>query len=330
MARVTWLLPVRDAMPFLPEALDSIASQTFRDFEVLAWDNGSRDDSLEVLRQWIPARLPGRIVADRPFEKLGGCLRAMVETADSELVARMDGDDISEPARLAEQVRALDAQPDWLGVGTQMRKIDADGRVTAEEPLYPCHPREVHWRAFFSPPFGHPTMLLRREAVLHVGNYTDMGVSQDWDLWLRLLALGPMGNLSEMLLRHRDHDASVSARQSSKWSEVGRALAETHASALFPGVPPDAAMDVWRFFSSMSPDYSRGRPPSPRSVYALARAAEHAAGWDRYALAALPIAREQMRMCVRLRPAWIVHWLSVELPLRVRSWLRERGAAVGV
>lgn len=329
MARVTWLLPVRNAMPFLPEALASMAAQTFRDFDVLAWDNGSRDDSLDVLRSWIPARLPGRIVADHPFEQLGACLRAMVAMGDSELIARMDGDDVNEPTRLAEQVAALDSHRDWLGVGTQMRKIDADGRITCEERFYPCHPYEVRWRVFFSPPFGHPTLLLRRGAALAAGNYTDMGVSQDWDLWLRLLTRGPMGNLPQTLLRHRDHHASVSARQRSRWFEVGEALAETHAPALFPGVSRETAMRVWRFFSSMSSQRNRGRPPSPRAIHALARAAARDAGWDRYALAELPVVRAQARTCARLRPAWVAHWLSAELPLWVRTRLRRPATARG-
>jgi glycosyltransferase involved in cell wall biosynthesis len=59
---VTWLLPVKNAMPYLPEALASIEAQTYRNWTVIAWDNGSTDGSLEVLHEWIPSRLPGVVV----------------------------------------------------------------------------------------------------------------------------------------------------------------------------------------------------------------------------------------------------------------------------
>jgi glycosyltransferase involved in cell wall biosynthesis len=65
--RLTVILPVLNAMPYLTEALASLEAQTFRDFEVCLWDNGSTDGSLEEARRWIPGRLKGRVVADRPL-----------------------------------------------------------------------------------------------------------------------------------------------------------------------------------------------------------------------------------------------------------------------
>ena len=53
---VTWLLPVKNGMPYLPETLASIAAQTCGDYQVLAWDNGSTDTTIEELRSWIPSR----------------------------------------------------------------------------------------------------------------------------------------------------------------------------------------------------------------------------------------------------------------------------------
>ena len=91
---VTWLLPVLNAMPHLREALRSIEDQTDTDAEILAWDNGSSDGSVEELQAWIPSRIPGRVVTGRP-PSVGGSLRDMMLAVDTPLCARMDGDDVT-------------------------------------------------------------------------------------------------------------------------------------------------------------------------------------------------------------------------------------------
>jgi glycosyltransferase involved in cell wall biosynthesis len=317
--RVTWLLPVRDGMPYLPETLASIEAQTFRDFEVLAWDNGSKDGSGATLRDWIPGRLPGRVVTDAPFPRLGGCLRAMVREARSELVARIDADDVNEPERLARQVVALDRHPAWLGVGSWIREIDSEGRPGARLEDYACDPPGVRWDAFFHNPLPHPTACLRREAVLRAGSYTDQGVGQDWDLWIRMLLCGELGLVAAALVRYRVHPHSVSAGARAEWSELGRGIAETYAERLFPGVERDVAMSVWRFLSLLSPERGRRPAPSPRAIYELARAGAMAAGWGRHALAALPRTRRQLLDCVRADPRRLADWLVVRHRLLVRS-----------
>ena len=112
--QVTWLLPVLNAMPHLRDTLASMADQSWHLHHVIAWDNGSSDGSVEELRRWIPHRLPGRIVTDRPAG-LGASLAAMVELADTELCARIDSDDVNEPDRLRAQVELMTGRPE---VGT--------------------------------------------------------------------------------------------------------------------------------------------------------------------------------------------------------------------
>src|SRR5688572_14373433 len=104
--RVTWLLPVRNGMPFLRETLESIRRQVYDNWEVLAWDNNSTDETLAELHKWIPSVLPGTVVADEPLS-LGLSLARMVTAARTELCARIDADDINDPARLAQQVAYL-------------------------------------------------------------------------------------------------------------------------------------------------------------------------------------------------------------------------------
>src|ERR1041384_5785733 len=99
-ARVTWLMPVKNGMPYLQEALRSIEAQTYALANLTAWDNGSTDGSVDELRKWIPSRIPGRVVTGRPGT-IGGSLRNMVIEAETEFCARMDADGLSFPNRPA-------------------------------------------------------------------------------------------------------------------------------------------------------------------------------------------------------------------------------------
>lgn len=81
--RVTCLLPVKNGMPYLPETLASLQRQTREAWAVFAWDNGSTDGTIEELRRWIPSRLPGTVIIDKPMP-LGECRAEMVRRASTE------------------------------------------------------------------------------------------------------------------------------------------------------------------------------------------------------------------------------------------------------
>jgi glycosyltransferase involved in cell wall biosynthesis len=211
--KVTWLLPILNAMPYLRGALQSIADQTYTDAEVLAWDNGSNDGSVEELEAWIPSRIPGRVVTGRP-PSVGGSLRDMMLAVDTPLCARMDGDDVSLPRRLELQVEFLEAHPEIAVVGTQPVPIDAEGRTTTETMVpFPESHEKITLSLLCRNPLCHPSLLLRRRAVLDSGNYRDIPNVEDYDLWFRMASNGHrFHNLPQALLKHRIYDASVSER----------------------------------------------------------------------------------------------------------------------
>ncbi|MBV9848917.1 MAG: glycosyltransferase [Armatimonadetes bacterium] len=208
--RVTWLLPIKNGMPYLPQTLASIEAQTYPNWEVLAWDNGSTDETVSVLREWIPARLPGRIVTGHPMG-LGASLGEMVKQCRTEFCARIDADDINVPERLERQVAFLCAHPDVAVVGSQMDLIDGDGNCRGKADALPLRHADIVHFNLHGNGMAHPTVMFRRSAVLEAGNYRDVGPVnvEDYDLWLRMSARHQLANLDVPLVRYRIHDKSV-------------------------------------------------------------------------------------------------------------------------
>ncbi|MBT9585545.1 glycosyltransferase [bacterium] len=239
-AKVTWLLPVRNGMPFLTETLQSIEKQSFRDWEVLAWDNGSDDGTLEVLQDWIPRRLPGLVVSGQPLT-LGGSLAAMIEVADSELCARIDADDVNLEERLQLQVDFLQRNPAVSVVGSQILLVDERGFSLNQPHSVPLSHADIVCSILSRTPMAHPTVLFRRASILKVGNYRDLeewgGANiEDYDLWMRTASGGEtLANLPEVLLRYRVHQNSsteVSIRMN-RLSRAGNLCFQRNSPALF-------------------------------------------------------------------------------------------------
>ena len=202
---VTWLLPVKNGMPYLPATLASIEAQTCKNFEILAWDNGSTDETVEELRRWIPGRIPGKIIADRPLE-LGDCRAQMVLAANTELCAWIDADDVNEPTRLEEQLTFLWRNPRIAIVGSQVTRIDSAGVGHGQHYTLPLHHDDIVHRMLHSFSMWQPTVLFRREAVISAGNYRHWNpFIEDYDLWMRLACGHQLANLDRCLLKYRVH-----------------------------------------------------------------------------------------------------------------------------
>jgi glycosyltransferase involved in cell wall biosynthesis len=234
--RVTWLLPVRNGMPYLPKTLASIEAQTYKNWEILVWDDGSTDGTLEELKKWIPSRLPGRILMGEPCG-VGGALAKLVEACTSELCARIDADDINLPERLAKQVGYMNIHPEISVLGSWMY------RMTAQESDYkhlykvPLHHDDIVHSLLQGNSMAHPSVLFRRSIVLAVGNYHVLPNVEDYDLWLRIAKTNryKLANLSQPLVRYRIHSKSETQIAMNE-GRIMQALEECfyiHATALF-------------------------------------------------------------------------------------------------
>lgn len=113
-ARVSVLIPNRNYAHTLPEALTSLTAQTFQDFEILAADDGSEDDSLQVLDKWLPVFGDRLRILRHPEGKargLAATYRLAADAARGEILAFLEADDAWEPGNLEEKIRVLDTFP---------------------------------------------------------------------------------------------------------------------------------------------------------------------------------------------------------------------------
>jgi glycosyltransferase involved in cell wall biosynthesis len=208
---VTWLLPVKNGMPFLTETLASIEAQTCKDFTVLAWNDNSTDGTLEELKAWIPNRLPGRIISQQG-NGLGTMLARMVEESRTEYCARIDADDINEPHRLERQLAVMRCDPGLGALGSQVTRIDENGREHGQHYQLPLAFDDILHRMLHLWVMWHPTAVFRRHLVLKSGNYKNIAPVEDYDLWMRLVRVTRLQNLDECLLKYRVMDSTASGR----------------------------------------------------------------------------------------------------------------------
>jgi glycosyltransferase involved in cell wall biosynthesis len=205
----TVLMAVFNGGRFLPEAIKSILGQTFRDFEFIIVDDGSTDGSGDVIDDY--ARRDSRIRAVHQQNKgHGAALNVGLALALGRIIVCMDADDVAHPERIARQVTFLDDHPRVAAVGTCIRGIDADGRPLGNGE-YRTLPDDVRKTLLDgNSPMAHPSVAMRRDAVLAVGGYHPaFRYAEDFDLWQRLSEHYDLANLPDILLDYRWHDKNT-------------------------------------------------------------------------------------------------------------------------
>jgi glycosyltransferase involved in cell wall biosynthesis len=174
-------------------AVKSIWRQTLRDWELVLLDDGSTDDSPDLIESL--AREDPRIRAIHlPYRGIAASLNVGIERATGAYIARMDADDVSHPRRLALQKAFLEERADVCVVGCRVR-IFPRSEITLGMQAYEdwlnslVSPEEIAREIFIESPLVHPSVMIRREALEAAGGYRSEG-PEDYDLWLRLHAKG--------------------------------------------------------------------------------------------------------------------------------------------
>ncbi|MEW6746042.1 MAG: glycosyltransferase [Planctomycetota bacterium] len=190
--RVSVLLPVRDAEATLESALVSVLGQTVSEIEVIAVDDGSRDASLALLREW--SRRDARLRAfPQPTAGVVVALQHALEEARAPLVARIDARDVLHPRKLERQLAELRDRSGLL-VGCLAGCIPAEGRGSGERHLQWSNrligADSIAAAAFIDCPVVPATLLMHRADLLALGGFREVPWRVGYDLFLRAHVAG--------------------------------------------------------------------------------------------------------------------------------------------
>ncbi len=222
MSDVSVLMPCYNAAGTLRQALESLAQQTFADFELIAVNDGSTDGTLEILQDWASGDKRLRLIG-QDHEGIVGALNAGLKACQAAYIARMDADDLSHPERLARQVAFLEEHPETAVVGCRVRGYPP-GEVREGFSIYLNWQNslltddDIRREMFVESPLAHPSVMMRKNWLMQVGGYQERGWPEDYDLWLRLYqAEAGFAKLPEVLLDWREHEQRLT-RQDSRYS----------------------------------------------------------------------------------------------------------------
>lgn len=304
--RVSVVLPVFDQAALLPDAIESVLAQTYRDLELIVVNDGSRDGVERVLDRY--ADHPRVVVLTQPNQKLPSALNSGFAVATGEWLTWTSADNLMLPRQLEVLVGHLRGRPDLAMVYSDYQAIDGDGRPLADpafrpqdqDPRDPSRmrlPRAVTTDNLLrsGDNFIGASFLYRRDAARLLGPYAeDTFGGEDYDYWLRMHALFGIGHVAEVLYRYRVHENSLNARaRALRIADAVARLRARHEARLAALAAPVA----WRCAGVAVPGVRQAGPGEPCdvSVQLLSRR-------DDAAPAGAPPGPEALRICVVDRP----------------------------
>ena len=207
MPKVSVLMPVYNGEKYIAQAMDSVLSQSYRDFELLVIDDGSTDASAEIIASYSDKRV--RYVANPTNLGLAGARNRAIEVSSGEYFAWLDCDDISRPDRLIEQITLLDANPNMGLCGTWVRTLGLNPEHVWR---YPTDPEFVRGRMLFDDPVATSSVMMRRscQASEEIHFDTRFPPAEDYDLWVRISRLNGICNIPKVLTLYRIHPNQIS------------------------------------------------------------------------------------------------------------------------
>jgi len=200
------IIPVRNGSRFIAECLEScLAQETEFQFEIILIDDNSTDNTLNIASDFsLQKKVPFRILRNAG-SGISSALNLGIASSTAKYILRLDADDRMLKNRVQEQVQYAQDNPDLVLLGSQIRFIgeQAPNLTPNQYPLTDLDLRRALSKGCY---FAHPSVLIRRLAIIDVGSYnSNMDGAEDYELWLLLCRIGSIENLDSVLTEYRIH-----------------------------------------------------------------------------------------------------------------------------
>ena len=235
---VSVIMPMFNSGRFIKQSIQSILSQTYKNFEYIIVDDGSLDCSWEIAEGF--QKKDSRIYLIRLTKNQGvsAASNIALQYANGKYIARMDADDISTPERFSLQVRFMETHPEVGILGGGIRYMDETGKLLGTPPMFHGD-LSIRWHILIENPFFNPTVMFRKAIV----DYFDLRYEtssiygdEDYDFLSRFLSLTTGENLSQILLHYRLNPNSLSYRYANDRNESVVNISSRTVKTLLPDI----------------------------------------------------------------------------------------------
>ncbi len=252
--RVSLLMAAYNGAALIRESIDSLLAQSFTDFELIIVDDASTDGTADIVAAYTDPRI--RLLRNLTNRGVVGARNRSFAAARGPFVAILDQDDLSRPRRLEAQVAYLDGHPNCVLVATDIEVMEAGHlRESRYSGLGATGPVVLRWMLHITNPLIHSSVMFRADAVRTLGTYLrqDYALCEDYDFYLRMLALGEIAILPERLTVLREHDGRASKRQEAALAANAVKLLSTDYAPYLGEAAPAAAELMVRLLAASSP-----------------------------------------------------------------------------
>ncbi len=207
---VSVILPVYNGEEHLSECIESVLSQTFKDFEFIIVDDASTDNTAQILKEFAMKDKRINIVTHKVNQKQTVAANTACKYTKGKYIARMDADDIALPNRFLKQVTFLEENTQIGLLGSWVDIIDNNGTFLK---IWRTHSTSNYlgWNLLFGASFAHSSVMMRRDCIEQVGFY-QLHQAEDYDLWSRLSRITKVANLPEVLQQKRVWSGQLALR----------------------------------------------------------------------------------------------------------------------
>lgn len=203
---ISVIIPILNQEAYLADAIESILTQTYKNIEIIAIDDGSTDSTPSLLKKY-----PIRIITHTQKQGIVSSLNEGIEAAKGTFIARMDGDDICHPTRFEKQLAFLEKNLQVGILGTGYTPFQEKNNLLKSQ-INPFCSDEIKCKLLFTNPIAHPTVLMRKNIFSTLSYKETTPHAEDYALWVQASHITSLCNLQESLLHYRIHPQSVTQK----------------------------------------------------------------------------------------------------------------------